>query len=184
MCTSRCTQTYAHSQLRYRFSGTGLFPFVSSKGEQKQGKQPQCHTALLCSNLKDNQHWQQSPIFPQVLSGLSTHLQALAGHKAGATPVLALLWWQCHRSQRRRIGAFRARDTVRGFLKGCSRQHQDFDTVLLSYQHCNPAPDLGLFPYLVFSPQVNLLSNFKKQRKRLWPIFRPSDLAIKKRKKK
>lgn len=122
-----CTQTHAHSYLRYRSSGKGLFPYVSSKGEQKQGERTvlsHSHAVLCRSNLKDKQHQQQSPIFPQVLSALSPHLQGTVGAQGWATPVFARLWWQCHRLQRGRMvssepgtwwGDFKkgARDSIR-----------------------------------------------------------------------
>lgn len=122
-----CTQTHAHSHLRYRSSGKGLFPYVSSKEEQKQGERAvlsHSHTVLLRSNLKDNQHRQQSPIFPQVLSSLSPHLRAPSGRKAG--PPLSL-----HCSDDNAMGyrgggwCLQSLGCGERILKGCSRWHQD-----------------------------------------------------------
>lgn len=122
-----CTKIYTHSHLHYRFSGKGLFPCVSPKGEQKLGERAvlaHSHTVLLCSNLKDNQHRKQSPIFPQVLSGFSPRLQAPSGPKAG--PPMSS---QCSDDSAigyRGVGwCLQNLGRGEGILKGHSRWHQD-----------------------------------------------------------
>lgn len=109
-----CAQTRVHSRLRYSFSGKGLFPKASSKGEQKQGERAvlsHSQAVLLRSNLRDNRHRHRSPVFLQVLSGpslvrgriipaahgrVASQAAATAGAWGEATHALALLQRQRH----------------------------------------------------------------------------------------